>query len=211
MQMSTLASAGDTAHHMGLGSNAGILDGANAEAMAEELSARFSAAREALSSYVFGQRTVVDQVLITLLSGGNGLLVGVPGLAKTRLVDTLGIVLGMDTKRIQFTPDLMPGDIVGTEVLEEADDGRRSFRFIKGPIFLSVQSFEDLENADPTNAVFVATTNGAVACDATYEDYMICPGDCPLPSPANASPMNMDIVSLLKSCVMTFANPMGGL
>ena len=83
--MSTLASAGDTAHHMGLGSNAGILDGANAEAMAEELSARFSAAREALSSYVFGQRTVVDQVLITLLSGGNGLLVGVPGLSARRV------------------------------------------------------------------------------------------------------------------------------
>ena len=94
------------------------LDGADAEAMAEELGQRFRAARESLSNYVFGQRTVIEQVLITLLSGGHGLLIGVPGLAKTRLVDALGIVLGMETKRIQFTPDLMPGDIVGTEVLE---------------------------------------------------------------------------------------------
>ena len=147
--MSTVASAGEAAHHMGLGPNAGVLDDANAEAMADELSARFSAAREALSSYVFGQRTVVDQVLITLLAGGNGLLVGVPGLAKTRLVDTLGTVLGMDTKRIQFTPDLMPGDIVGTEVLEESDDGRRSFRFIKGPVFCQLLMADEINRASP--------------------------------------------------------------
>src|SRR5262245_61626472 len=104
------------------------LDAADAEAFADELGAKFSAAREAISSFIFGQKTVVDQVLITLLAGGNGLLIGVPGLAKTRLVDTLGTVLGMDTKRIQFTPDLMPGDIVGSEVLEEDEHGRRTFR-----------------------------------------------------------------------------------
>jgi MoxR-like ATPase len=88
------------------------LDPADAEALADEVGSRFNTAREAIAKYIFGQKTVVDQVLITLLAGGNGLLIGVPGLAKTRLVDTLGTVLGMDTKRIQFTPDLMPGDIV---------------------------------------------------------------------------------------------------
>src|SRR5262245_57431807 len=104
------------------------LDPAEAEAQAEELGDRFVKAREAISGFIFGQKAVVDQVLITLLAGGNGLLIGVPGLAKTRLVDTFGTVLGMDTKRIQFTPDLMPGDIVGSEVLEEDEHGRRTFR-----------------------------------------------------------------------------------
>jgi MoxR-like ATPase len=125
------------------------LDGTNAEALAEELGDRFSTARDALSNYVFGQRTVIEQVLITLLSGGHGLLIGVPGLAKTRLVDTLGTVLGMDTKRIQFTPDLMPGDIVGTEVLEESEDGRRSFRFIKGPVFCQLLMADEINRASP--------------------------------------------------------------
>ncbi len=125
------------------------LDGSGAEELAEELGARFAAAREALSNYVFGQRTVIEQVLITLLSGGHGLLIGVPGLAKTRLVDTLGVVLGMDTKRIQFTPDLMPGDIVGTEVLEESEDGRRSFRFIRGPVFCQLLMADEINRASP--------------------------------------------------------------
>jgi len=125
------------------------LEGTDAEAMAEELGARFASARDALSNYVFGQRTVIEQVLITLLSGGHGLLIGVPGLAKTLLVDTLGTVLGMDTKRIQFTPDLMPGDIVGTEVLEESEDGRRSFRFIKGPVFCQLLMADEINRASP--------------------------------------------------------------
>ena len=76
---------------------------------------------------------MVDQVLVTLLAGGHGLLIGVPGLAKTRLVETLGIVLGLDWKRIQFTPDLMPADIIGSEVLEEGEAAQRSFRFLQGP------------------------------------------------------------------------------
>src|SRR5579872_4555099 len=125
------------------------LDPADAEALADEVGARFSVAREAIAKYIFGQKTVVDQVLITLLAGGNGLLIGVPGLAKTRLVDTMGIVLGMDTKRIQFTPDLMPGDIVGSEVLEEADDGRRTFRFVKGPVFCQLLMADEINRASP--------------------------------------------------------------
>jgi len=125
------------------------MDGADAEAMAEELGARFAAARDALSNHVFGQREVIEQVLITLLSGGHGLLIGVPGLAKTRLVDTLGIVLGMNTKRIQFTPDLMPGDIVGSEVLEESENGQRNFRFIKGPVFCQLLMADEINRASP--------------------------------------------------------------
>src|SRR3546814_9497142 len=84
---------------------------------------------------IFGQQEVVDQTLVTVLAGGHALLIGVPGLAKTRLVETLGIILGLDNKRIQCTPDLMPADILGSQVLEEDSDGRRSFRFIHGPVF----------------------------------------------------------------------------
>jgi len=145
MNMSTVGSV-ETTQFKGFAPG---FDGANAESLADELGARFVAAREAISNFVFGQKTVVDQVLITLLAGGNGLLIGVPGLAKTRLVDTLGTVLGLDTKRIQFTPDLMPGDIVGSEVLEEADDGRRTFRFIKGPVFCQLLMADEINRASP--------------------------------------------------------------
>jgi len=119
------------------------------EEWADEIAAKFARARDAISSIVFGQPTVVDQTLITLLSGGNGLLIGLPGLAKTRLVDTLGTVLGMNTKRIQFTPDLMPADITGSEVLEEAEDGTRSFRFIKGPVFCQLLMADEINRASP--------------------------------------------------------------
>ena len=110
---------------------------------------RLAAVREAVGRVIFGQREVVDQVLITMLAGGHGLLVGVPGLAKTRLVEALGIVLGLATKRIQFTPDLMPADIVGSEVLEEAETGRRSFRFIKGPVFAQLLMADEINRASP--------------------------------------------------------------
>src|SRR3978361_1448158 len=100
---------------------------------AEATLARVRAAREAIGAIIFGQETVVEQTLVTLLAGGHGLLIGVPGLAKTKLVETLGIVMGLDALRVQFTPDLMPSDILGAEVMEEGADGRRAFRFIKGP------------------------------------------------------------------------------
>src|SRR6202023_2425479 len=102
---------------------------------AESTAVHVQAARTAIGSVIFGQETVVEQALITILSGGHGLLVGVPGLAKTKLVDTMGTVLGLEARRVQFTPDLMPPDIIGTEVLEESPGGKRSFRFISGPIF----------------------------------------------------------------------------
>ena len=82
--------------------------------------------RERIGRVIFGQREVIDQALITLLAGGHALLIGVPGLAKTRLVETLGTVLGLEDKRIQCTPDLMPADILGSEVLEESDDRPRA-------------------------------------------------------------------------------------
>jgi MoxR-like ATPase len=92
---------------------------------------------------------VIERTLITLLSGGHALLIGVPGLAKTLLVDTLGKVLGLDAKRIQFTPDLMPSDIIGAEVLEESASKSRSFRFIKGPIFTQLLMADEINRASP--------------------------------------------------------------
>jgi MoxR-like ATPase len=106
-------------------------------------------AREAIHSVIFGQEDVVDLTLITLLAGGHGLLVGVPGLAKTKLVDTLGTVLGLDARRIQFTPDLMPSDILGSEILDEGADRRRSFRFVKGPVFAQLLMADEINRASP--------------------------------------------------------------
>jgi MoxR-like ATPase len=110
---------------------------------------RIAAARAAIGSVIFGQKDVVEEALVTVLAGGHGLLVGLPGLAKTRLVETLGIVLGLDTRRVQFTPDLMPADIIGSEVLEESPDGKRSFRFVKGPIFTQLLMADEINRASP--------------------------------------------------------------
>ncbi|HEY0235215.1 MAG TPA: MoxR family ATPase, partial [Afipia sp.] len=92
---------------------------------------------------------VVERTLVAILSGGHALLVGVPGLAKTKLVETLGVVLGLDARRIQFTPDLMPSDILGTEVLEETPGGKRSFRFIAGPVFAQLLMADEINRASP--------------------------------------------------------------
>ena len=114
----------------------------------EALGTRVGAVRAAIARVIFGQDEVVDQTLITLLSGGHALLVGVPGLGKTRLVETLGTVLGLATKRVQFTPDLMPADIIGSEVLDEAE-GRRSFRFVPGPVFCQLLMADEINRASP--------------------------------------------------------------
>src|SRR5215217_4773990 len=118
-------------------------------AEAEALGERLARVREAVGKVIFGQEEVVEQTLITLLSGGHALLVGVPGLGKTRLVETLGTVLGLDAKRVQFTPDLMPADILGSEVLEEREDGRRAFRFLKGPVFCQLLMADEINRASP--------------------------------------------------------------
>ena len=96
----------------------------------EELSTKLDQARSMIRQIFIGQDRVVDLVLTTLLCGGHGILVGLPGLGKTRLVEALSTVMGLDGNRVQFTPDLMPADILGSEVLETAADGSRSFRFI---------------------------------------------------------------------------------
>ncbi len=118
-------------------------------AAVERLSARMGEVRAAVGRVIFGQREVVDESLITLLSGGHALLIGVPGLGKTRLVETLGQVLGLAEKRIQCTPDLMPADILGSEVLEESASGRRSFRFIEGPVFCQLLMADEINRASP--------------------------------------------------------------
>ncbi len=115
----------------------------------EEVGDKVRKIRDATSSVIFGQERVIELSLVTLLAGGHALLIGVPGLAKTSLVETLGTVLGLDNKRIQFTPDLMPSDIVGSEVLEEGSGGRRSFRFVKGPVFTQLLMADEINRASP--------------------------------------------------------------
>jgi MoxR-like ATPase len=115
----------------------------------EETGAKIQKVREATGNVIFGQERIIDLALITVLSGGHALLIGVPGLAKTSLVETLGTVLGLENKRIQFTPDLMPSDIVGSEVLEDGTAGKRSFRFVKGPIFTQLLMADEINRASP--------------------------------------------------------------
>lgn len=123
-----------------------------ARALADEMErvgAKLTDVREQIRTVFFGQDRVVDEVLTTLLAGGHGLLVGVPGLGKTLLVSTLSKVLGLDSKRVQFTPDLMPADILGSEVLEEDAGGKRSFRFMPGPVFSQLLMGDEINRASP--------------------------------------------------------------
>ena len=116
---------------------------------AETTAAHVRAAKAAIGTVIFGQDKVIEQALVTILSGGHALLLGLPGLAKTKLVDTMGTVLGLDARRIQFTPDLMPSDILGTEVLEETPTGKRNFRFISGPVFAQLLMADEINRASP--------------------------------------------------------------
>jgi len=115
----------------------------------ETLSERLEKVRDAVGRVIFGQSDVVDLTLTAILSGGHALLVGAPGLAKTKLVATLGRVLGLAEKRVQFTPDLMPADILGSEVLEESEKGRRQFRFVPGPVFCQLMMADEINRASP--------------------------------------------------------------
>jgi MoxR-like ATPase len=110
---------------------------------------RMKRVHKAAASVIFGQDLVIERTLVTLLAGGHALLIGVPGLAKTLLVETLGKVLGLEAKRIQFTPDLMPSDIIGSEVLEDSPGQRRNFRFIPGPIFTQLLMADEINRASP--------------------------------------------------------------
>lgn len=104
---------------------------------------------EEIGKRVFGQTAVIELALSAILAGGHALLIGAPGLAKTRLVETIGSALGLDNGRIQFTPDLMPGDILGSEVLDESSDGSRNFRFLKGPVFTALLMADEINRASP--------------------------------------------------------------
>ena len=105
--------------------------------------------RSEINNLVFGQEDVIDQILISILSNGHALLIGLPGLAKTRIVSFLSIILGLDSKRVQFTPDLMPADILGSEILEDPAYSEKKFKFIKGPIFSKLLLADEINRASP--------------------------------------------------------------
>ena len=137
---------------------------------ADRLAERLASVRAAVRTVIFGQETVIEQAVVSLLSGGHTLLVGAPGLGKTLLVDTLGRVLGLTARRVQFTPDLMPADIIGSEVLDEdpverGGSGRRSFRFVPGPVFCQFLMADEINRASPRtqSALLQAMQEGRVA------------------------------------------------
>lgn len=118
-------------------------------ARADKALAELAKVRKEVGEIIFGQETVIEQTIVSVLSGGHVLLVGAPGLAKTKLVETLGVVLGLSENRIQFTPDLMPADILGSEVMEEDGKGKRKFRFVPGPIFTQLLMADEINRASP--------------------------------------------------------------
>ena len=128
------------------------------------LAGRLTEARASIERRFVGQHEVVEQVLAAILSGGHALLVGQPGLGKTMLVDTLSTVLGLDSARVQFTPDLMPADILGSEVLDMRPDGTRAFRFVEGPVFTQLLMADEINRASPRtqSALLQAMQEGEV-------------------------------------------------
>ncbi|MDD3118767.1 MAG: MoxR family ATPase [Victivallales bacterium] len=136
----------------------------------EQLQRGFMAVRRELSKVIVGQENVIDRIMIALLAGGHCLLLGVPGLAKTLLVQTLGQVLDLDFKRVQFTPDLMPSDITGADILDEVPGGGgRQLRFVRGPVFTNLLLADEINRTPPkTQAALLEAmqekhvTNGGV-------------------------------------------------
>ncbi len=114
-------------------------------AAVKSLVTKYNALRQEVAKVIIGQDDVVNQILISIFSGGHALLIGVPGLAKTLMVNTISQALGLDFKRIQFTPDLMPSDILGSEILDES----RQFKFIKGPIFSNIILADEINRTPP--------------------------------------------------------------
>jgi MoxR-like ATPase len=110
---------------------------------------KLSSVKNEINNLVYGQNLVIDQILISILAEGHALIIGLPGLAKTRIVSFLSIILGFETKRVQFTPDLMPSDILGSEILEENAKSGKDFRFIEGPIFSQLLLADEINRASP--------------------------------------------------------------
>jgi len=143
---------------------------------AEKAVSDISRVKKSIATVIFGQEEVIEQSLITILCGGHALLVGLPGLAKTKLVETLGITLGLAEQRIQFTPDLMPSDILGSEILHQDEDGKRSFQFVKGPVFAQLLMADEINRASPRTQ--------AALLQAMQEHHVTIAGDrYDLPSP----------------------------
>ncbi|MGE4562513.1 MAG: MoxR family ATPase [Rhodospirillales bacterium] len=138
----------------------------------DQLGHDLAAARKGIGQCIFGQDRVIEETLVTLVSGGHLLLIGVPGLGKTKLVETIGTVFGLDDRRVQFTPDLMPADILGSEVLEESETGKRSFRFIRGPVFCQVLLADEINRASPRtqSALLQAMQEHRVSVAGQYHD-----------------------------------------
>ncbi|MFZ4120129.1 MAG: AAA family ATPase [Caulobacterales bacterium] len=141
-------------------------------AEAEAAGAALGRVRAEIAKVVFGQERVVELTLAAVLAGGHGLLVGAPGLAKTRLVEAIAIALGLNWGRVQFTPDLMPADIIGSEILDQDQTGRRSFRFAPGPIFTSLLMADEINRASPRtqSALLQAMQEGQVTVAGQHYD-----------------------------------------
>ncbi|WP_137702592.1 AAA family ATPase [Marimonas lutisalis] len=142
----------------------------------EALEEKLAEAKHSITRRFIGQEQVVDLTLSALLCGGHGLLIGLPGLGKTRLVETLSTVMGLDGNRVQFTPDLMPADILGSEVLETGSDGSREFKFIQGPIFCQLLMADEINRASPR-------TQSALLQAMQERQVTVAGKNRPLPSP----------------------------
>ncbi|MFT5061060.1 MAG: MoxR-like ATPase, partial [Polaromonas sp.] len=148
----------------------------NLVAEIEALSAKLAEAKTSIATRIIGQEDVVDLALTAMLSGGHALLMGLPGLGKTLLVDTLSTTMGLSANRVQFTPDLMPADILGSEVLETGEGGARSFRFIEGPIFCQLLMADEINRASPR-------TQSALLQAMQEKEVTIAGQHRPLPAP----------------------------
>ncbi|MBF9043535.1 AAA domain-containing protein [Rhodobacterales bacterium HKCCE4037] len=142
----------------------------------EALGVKLGEAKASIGQRIIGQENVVELSLAAMLSGGHALLMGLPGLGKTLLVDTLSTVMGLSANRVQFTPDLMPADILGSEVLETAQDGSRAFRFLEGPIFCQLLMADEINRASPR-------TQSALLQAMQEREVTIAGEHRPLPAP----------------------------
>ena len=138
----------------------------------EKTAERLDRARAEIGKVVFGQEKVINRILVTLMAGGHVLLIGVPGVAKTLMVETVARVMGLSSARVQCTPDLMPADILGSEVLEQDEGGKRAFRFIKGPIFTQFLMADEINRASPRtqSALLQAMQEGFITVSGTRHD-----------------------------------------
>ncbi|MHB8766371.1 MAG: AAA family ATPase [Deferrisomatales bacterium] len=145
-------------------------------ALVEEAARAHDAVAGEIAKVIVGQRRVIDLLLVSLFSGGHGLFIGVPGLAKTLLIRTLADTLELDFKRVQFTPDLMPSDITGTEILEEDHTtGRRVFRFVKGPIFTHILLADEVNRTSPKTQAALLQAMQEYRVSVAGEDHLLEP------------------------------------